>query len=201
MKPLEALDHYEVLEVGIGATPEQIEKAYRMLQVTYAPDSLAVYSLLDSADVAAMNERLETAFQVLSDEEERKSYDESLRDAEEPENLELASGTLGAGETEALGAGDEEPLDFDGTGLRRARELRSISLEQIASMTKINSTYLRWIEDNSYEELPALVYVRGFVTSYARAIGLDPERVAASYMSHLEQARNDSPRGRRPGGK
>jgi hypothetical protein len=35
--------------------------------------------------------------------------------------------------------------------------------------------------------------VRGFVTAYARAIGLDPKRVASGYMARLEEARN-SPR-------
>ncbi len=204
MKLLEDLDHYEILELDVDATSEQVEKAYRMLQATYAPDSLAVYSLLDSSDVAAMNERVESAYQLLSNEEQRQEYDQSLKDMEESGgNFEAVSPGLKAqlGDTDSQDEDEVEPREFDGSGLRGARERKSISLEQVASMTKINSTYLRWIEDNSYDELPALVYVRGFVTSYARAIGLDPERVAASYMSHLEQARSDSSRGRRPGGK
>ena len=204
MKLLEDLDHYEILELGMDATSEQVEKAYRMLQATYAPDSLAVYSLLDSADVTAMNERVESAYQLLSNEKQRREYDQSLKEMEQSVGaFETVGPGLKAqvGDANAQDQGEDEPQEFDGSGLRGARERKSISLEQVASMTKINSTYLRWIEDNSYDELPALVYVRGFVTSYARAIGLDPERVAASYMSHLEQARSDSPQGRRPGGK
>ncbi|MFP8873507.1 MAG: helix-turn-helix domain-containing protein [Myxococcota bacterium] len=211
MKPLEELNHYEALEIGIDATAEQVDKAYRMLEATYEPDSLAVYSLLDAADVTAMSERIEAAYQVLSDEEGRQGYDLSLRGAEKSEvslDDDVSGGDVEAGDharalaledVQALDDGEAEPRDFDGAGLRCARERRGIPLEQLAAQTKINRTYLRWIEDDNYDELPALVYVRGFVISYARAIGLDPDRVVTSYMSHLEDAQSDPPRGRRPG--
>ena len=68
-----------------------------------------------------------------------------------------------------------------------------IELAQIATLTKVGKACLQCIEDECYEDLPASVYVRGFVTAYARAIGLDPERVARGYMTRLEKARN-SPR-------
>ena len=211
MKPLEELNHYEALEIGIDATAEQVEKAYRMLEATYEPDSLAVYSLLDAADVTAISERIEAAYQVLSDEEGRQGYDLSLRGAEKSEvslDDDVSGEDVEAGDharalaledVQALDDGEAEPRDFDGAGLRCARERRGIPLEQLAAQTKINRTYLRWIEDDNYDELPALVYVRGFVISYARAIGLDPDRVVTSYMSHLEDAQSDPPRGRRPG--
>lgn len=213
MKPLEELNHYEALEIGMDATTEQVDKAYRTLEATYEPDSLAVYSLLDAADVTAMRERIEAAYQVLSDEEGRQGYDLSLRGSEESE-ISPGDGASGGDEetgdpvqalardgVAVLDDGAPEPQNFHGAGLRCARERRGIPLEQVASLTKINPTYLRWIEDDNYDELPALVYVRGFVTSYARAIGLDPERVAASYISHLEDAQSNPPRGRRPGGR
>ena len=50
---------------------------------------------------------------------------------------------------------------------------------------------MQHIEDECYEELPASVYVRGFVTAYARAIGLDPQRVAKGYMARFEEARSE----------
>ena len=65
-----------------------------------------------------------------------------------------------------------------------------MELDEIASVTKVNPTYLAFIEEERFDDLPANVYVRGFVTSYARAIGLDPQRVAKSYMARLEESRS-----------
>jgi flagellar biosynthesis protein FlhG len=73
---------------------------------------------------------------------------------------------------------------------------RGFEFEDISGVTKIGVAYLQGIEDEAFDSLPAAVYVRGFVTAYARAIGLDPKRVAASYMPRLEAARKGKGRGR-----
>ena len=51
----------------------------------------------------------------------------------------------------------------------------------------MNPTYLRFIEEERFDDLPAAVYVRGFVKGYARCLGLDPDRVAPSYMRRYEE--------------
>ena len=73
---------------------------------------------------------------------------------------------------------------------------RGIEIDHIADVTKVSATYLRGLEEEAFDHLPATVYVRGFVTAYARVIGLDPERVAASYMARLEESRKEKSRGR-----
>jgi DnaJ-class molecular chaperone len=90
---------------------------------------------------------------------------------------------------------DESEQDFDGPALRRARLRRGVELDQIAQLTKVSARYLRCIEAEDFDDLPAVVYVRGFVTAYARAIGLDPERVAGSYMPRVDAARNQKRKG------
>ena len=55
-------------------------------------------------------------------------------------------------------------------------------MEQI---TRINRTYLQAIEDGRFEELPAPVYARGFVRSYARHLGVDPEEAVAAVPADL----------------
>jgi cytoskeletal protein RodZ len=55
--------------------------------------------------------------------------------------------------------------------------------------------YLQAIEDEAFDTLPAAVYARGFVAAYARAIGLDPNRVVESYMPRFEAARKGKGRG------
>jgi len=66
----------------------------------------------------------------------------------------------------------------------------------IAEITKVNPTYLKCIEDEEWDDLPALVYMRGFLTAYTRAVGLDTEKVLATYMPRLESQRQGKGRGR-----
>ena len=91
---------------------------------------------------------------------------------------------------------DDQRDDFDGPRLRRARMHRGVEIDDIAQVTKVTSLYLQAIEDEAFETLPPAVYVRGFVSAYARAIGLDPKRVADSYILRLETAHREKGRGR-----
>ena len=84
---------------------------------------------------------------------------------------------------------DEEGGDFDGPRLHRMRMRRDVSIDQISAITKINPLYLRYIEEERGADLPAAVYVRGFVRAYASFLGLDPDAVARSYMERFEEAR------------
>ncbi len=69
--------------------------------------------------------------------------------------------------------------DF-GSHLKHQRELRGISLDEIASITKIHLRYLKALESNSFDELPGEVFIKGFIRSYGRAIGANlPELISA----------------------
>jgi curved DNA-binding protein CbpA len=193
MKPLSEQDHYETLEVGPDAGPEEIERAYRLARATYADDSLAGYSIFGQGDAAAIRERIETAYRVLSDSEARRAYDGFLAgEARELEPavletpLEIHEAQIPLDAFEDL---EDDTADFDGPRLRRARLRRGIELDDVARITKINPTYLAFLEEGRFGDLPARVYVRGFVAAYATCIGLDPTRVAGSYMKGYEAAR------------
>ena len=71
---------------------------------------------------------------------------------------------------------------FDGSTLKRIREYKCISIEQISSATKIKSTYVESIENNNFNALPAPVYTRGFIIQIAKILDLPAEEVASSYM-------------------
>jgi transcriptional regulator with XRE-family HTH domain len=60
-----------------------------------------------------------------------------------------------------------------GQGLKRSREAKGLTLEEVAKMTKISERYLSLIEQDLYEELPSLTYVKGFVKLYAQTVGFD----------------------------
>ncbi len=201
MKPLSELTHYEVLEVGLEATPTEIERAFRVAQATWGDGALATYSLFEDGEAEAIRERIELAYRVLSDESARQEYDARLGapevELDEEFDLDLqfveastsgSSPDLVQAEIESFDDAADESGRWNGARLRRARLRRGIDLEKIAEVTKINPTYLRCIEEDQYEDLPAIVYVRGFVVSYARCLGLEAEQVAGSYMELLRGA-------------
>ncbi|MEA2235575.1 MAG: cytoskeleton protein RodZ [Thermoanaerobaculia bacterium] len=68
-----------------------------------------------------------------------------------------------------------------GEELRREREIRGISLKEIADATKISKRFLDAIERNDHKTLPAPVFTRGFVREYARYLGLSSEEMVNRY--------------------
>jgi cytoskeletal protein RodZ len=82
---------------------------------------------------------------------------------------------------------DQEPqppsseLASFGEELRREREIRGISLKEIADSTKISKRFLDAIERNDHKTLPAPVFTRGFVREYARYLGLNSDEMVNRY--------------------
>jgi flagellar biosynthesis protein FlhG len=204
VKPLLEQDHYEILEVRRGAAPEEIERAYRLALATYAEDSLAGYSVFEEGDAAAIRENIELAYRTLADPTARKSYDTALsrsKAATARGGAELPTGSAGFSAPEpqpealdALDEADEDSGDFDGSRLRRARLRQGVELDEIAGVTKVNPVYLSFIEEERFDDLPAAVYVRGFVMGYASCVGLDAARVSRSYMKRYEESRGERKR-------
>jgi len=77
-------------------------------------------------------------------------------------------------------AGASELASF-GEELRREREIRGISLKEIADATKISKRFLEAIERNDHKTLPAPVFTRGFVREYARYVGLNADEMVNRY--------------------
>jgi cytoskeletal protein RodZ len=65
----------------------------------------------------------------------------------------------------------DEQVAF-GTFLRAERELRQIPLSEVAAATKIPLRTLQGLEEGAWDNLPPQVFLRGFVRSYARHLGL-----------------------------
>src|SRR3954447_23506862 len=82
---------------------------------------------------------------------------------------------------------DQEPqpqpseLASFGEELRREREIRGISLKEIADATKISKRFLDAIERNDHRTLPAPVFTRGFVREYAKYLGLSVDEIVHRY--------------------
>jgi cytoskeleton protein RodZ len=74
-----------------------------------------------------------------------------------------------------------------GDWLRRQREMREISLRDIADRTKISLRYLQAMEDDRFDLLPAPIFAKGFLREYARYVGLSPDEVVNHYLSVQQQ--------------
>jgi transcriptional regulator with XRE-family HTH domain len=71
--------------------------------------------------------------------------------------------------------------DTFGPRLRRQRERRGISLETIASVTKVSADLWDGLERNDFSRWPSGVFARAFVRDYARAIGLDGDEIVSEF--------------------
>ena len=60
-----------------------------------------------------------------------------------------------------------------GDYLKRQREDRNVSLREIASLTNITERYLDFIEKDDYAKIPEGPYLRGYISSYAKSIGIN----------------------------
>lgn len=68
-----------------------------------------------------------------------------------------------------------------GIELKRERELRGITLEEISDVTKINIRYLRDLEEDRLDNLPGSFFIKGIIRSFAKYIGLDENTILNSY--------------------
>ncbi len=84
---------------------------------------------------------------------------------------------------------ENSSLSF-GDEIRRARELREISLREISESTKISLRHLEAMERNDFAHLPGGAYNRGYVRAYCEYIGLDAESMVNAYLLE-ERTQND----------
>ena len=80
---------------------------------------------------------------------------------------------------------EQDSLSF-GRYLQAIRLEKKISLEKVSSQTRIRRSNLLLIEQEDHENLPAEVFVKGFLRSYADAIGADGDEAVRRYESQLD---------------
>ena len=81
-----------------------------------------------------------------------------------------------------------------GDRLRREREQRGITLDDVALTTKIRAGLLKALEEEKFDQLPGGIFNKGFVRAYARHLGIDEDQAVADYLS----AAGETPTLRRP---
>jgi hypothetical protein len=73
--------------------------------------------------------------------------------------------------------------EFDGPFLQRVRVYKQVSLEKLSVASRIGKTYLIALESNDFKNLPAPVFLRGFLVQMGKQLGIDENKVVTSYMA------------------
>ena len=77
--------------------------------------------------------------------------------------------------------GKNSSMPSFGENLRREREMRGVTLQEIAAATKISVRFLQAIEAEEFSKVPGGIFTRSFIRTYSKYLGLDEERVLAEY--------------------
>ncbi|MBX3216537.1 MAG: helix-turn-helix domain-containing protein [Labilithrix sp.] len=186
-------DHYAVLGIGRSSNDEEVRRAFKRQREIYATGGLATSSLLDEKELTVAQGRIDEAHDTLLDPVRRRAYDLSMfaepdvgrDDAQSVPRPALAAEQLMLQSELAREIGPD--TEFTGPLLRKVRESQGIEIAEISSRTKISKAHLLALEDETYGHLPAMVYVRGFVTELAKYLRLDPAQVQRTYLRRMRE--------------
>ncbi|MGA3119154.1 MAG: helix-turn-helix domain-containing protein [Polyangiaceae bacterium] len=192
--PLEEPTLYAVLGVTRSASDEEIRRAYKRQREIYTTGGLATVSLLDAEQLTAAQRKLDEAYDTLLDAVRRRAYD--LSTFPDPEPLVVSAKTsrpaLAAEQLMLQHELQREigpDTEFTGALLRKVRESQGLELADLCAKTKIGRAHLQAIEDERFDELPAVVYTRGFLVEFAKQLSLDPTQVHKTYLRRLRDDR------------
>lgn len=78
-------------------------------------------------------------------------------------------------------------MERPGEYLKRQREMRGVSLEDISKVTKINIKLLKALERDDHESLPHQTFVKGFIRAYCKYAGIDADDAVLHYEEFLNK--------------
>ena len=79
-----------------------------------------------------------------------------------------------------------------GQYLKRERESRSVSLEELSKGTRISLSFLEALEKDDFDSFSQREFILGFLKGYAQCLDLDPQKVADGYLRFLEEEKKKS---------
>ncbi|OQW52393.1 MAG: hypothetical protein A4S09_08540 [Proteobacteria bacterium SG_bin7] len=205
MSNWQSQNYYEILEIKPSAAEHEIHEAYQRAKATYSVDSPALYTMFSPQEAQALNRLIEEAYSVLGNQRLRHAYDSKLQNGEIKKSEEKAPPKTKASQL-AIESGfgktkfgtfkisddfEREIIatgEFDGAMLKRVREYKEITLEQISEFTRISRAHLESIEANDFTTLPAPVFVRGFLAQLCKLLGLEENKVTRTYLKRYKDS-------------
>lgn len=196
--------YYDILRVPETASTTEIAAAYHSAKQAFSTDSVAAYSVIDETTNQDFNTLLDEAYRVLSDPKRRKKYDSKLKNTSTPGETVMETPTQVAQALsqsppphaiiEATQPQEQIPvIGMNGARLKSIRESRNMSLEDVARVTKIPLKFLVAIEEEDASQMPARVYIQGFVKNLASTYKLDPNETAKAYLQSVDSKIKTNP--------
>jgi DnaJ-class molecular chaperone len=207
MKSFEAESYYDILRIHPDADLLEIKRAYRETRDIYQEDALATYSLFSDEQRSELLGQIDAAYHTLSDRKRRKAYDRELAETghlsgtsgkppmtfqDKPQSAtdqsirasDLSTWVKNRMKEEDIARMVEDVTEKDcvsGSDLKRLREAMDIKLSDVYEITRISQTTLSLIENNQFNRLPADVFLKSFLKTYAEILHLDSHRVIEGY--------------------
>ena len=194
-------NYYEILEVSENATQHDVTVAYEKAKRTYSSQNTSLSSIFSNEEAQLFRTMIDEAFHILGNQTYRNIYEkrrQSKRYSESDLTIEsIKSASLELFPDLQKRSNEKQPdyvvdsafekeiankRDWTGEDLKKVREYKKISIETMHERTKINPWYLTAIEKVDVVNLPAAVFVRGYVIQMARLMNLNDLAVADSYM-------------------
>lgn len=203
--------YYDLLKVHPKSTTAEIVAAYHKAKNAFSKSNVATYGLYSEEQMKAVVEKIETAYQTLTHPQKRYEYDQLLESKESPPSTlsppiveaPLVAPPIGAPKVEAPPKADLKVLStppspapnirvvetLSGEDLKTIREANGHTLEAVARATKIHARYIEALESCRYEDLPARVYVQGFLKTLLAYYRVSSKDSLQHYLSHYDEAK------------
>ncbi len=176
--------YYDTLDVSSSSSQKEIQSAYIKAKNTYSACNPKLYSVFSKKELEDLLKLIDQAYFVLSHPERRSTYDKELLKSHNKNILQKNMVIKSYYKKDPMFEKQIEEKDiFDGPFLKNIRNYKNITLDEISKVTRIGKPYLIAIENNDYQALPAPVFVRGFISQYAKCLSLKTQTVVNSYMS------------------
>jgi DnaJ-class molecular chaperone len=205
-------NYYEFLELSKDASQQEIDQAYKAAKRTYSVSNVALYSIFSKDEATELNNIIEEAYTILSNPRLKNKYDLGLNlqlkkisntDKDKSRKLKKASSPT---ETDEAVLRDgvifkkyekdsvfEEKIknlsDCSGHFLKRVRQYKNISIDEVAQFSKISKLNIVAVEEQDLENLPSRVFIRGFALQISRLVGLNEKAFTDGYMNFIDEAR------------
>jgi DnaJ-class molecular chaperone len=212
MKRITEQNYYELLNISPRASTQEVRWAYDQTMSIFSADSIATYSLLSQKERELILSRIVDAYKTLTNSNLRTEYNQLLLESGElfPEDIgpfssekpDAINGRVREVEVESLLAEEEAAesqmhatedsftlIEIDsavtGKDIQALRIEQEKSIEHIHRKTNIPKKTLEDIEEERFEGLPPLVYLKGFLKIYARILNVDESQMVDGYVKRF----------------
>jgi curved DNA-binding protein CbpA len=193
-------NYYDILEVSPHSEQHEVTTAYERAKSTYSGNNPAIYTIFSETEARELLKLIEEAYSVLGNKTLRTIYDEKLgqsgtrREDLSFQNLQAISKAPAVDfsrktqikidfiEDPSMEKEIKEQTAWDGNFLKKVREYKNIPLEKLSEITKISAYYINAIENMDPKNLPAVVFVRGYVSQISKVLNVNEKIVCDSYM-------------------